>query len=100
VIAQLTARCDPGGSADIGSDGSGIRSYEQVRASPGRAATTRFDVFPGGCLTTRVVAPPEQVAEIAGEVPLVLGFRSRQGLDRALSQRSDGRLRLTPTEPR
>jgi hypothetical protein len=38
--------------------------------------------------------------EFAAQAPQVLGFTTRQALQQALSQRSDGRLRLDPEEGR
>jgi hypothetical protein len=61
--------------------------------------TTRFDVFPGGCLTSRLV-PPDDLAQLAAEIPEVIAYRTRQELDRTLDQRSNGRLHLDSPEPR
>jgi membrane-associated phospholipid phosphatase/tRNA A-37 threonylcarbamoyl transferase component Bud32 len=94
MVASFTARCDPGGAAAVGTDGTGVSSYQRVEASAGRIATTRFDVLPGGCLTTRLVAPPEQQAQLAAEIPEMLDFRTRQQLERTLDRRSNGRLHL------
>jgi hypothetical protein len=96
MVASFTSQCDPGGAAAIGADGPGISSSQRVEASAGRVATTRFDVLPRGCLTTRLVTPPEQQSELAAEIPRLLDFRTRQELERTLDQRSDGRLHLDP----
>jgi hypothetical protein len=64
------------------------------------AATLGFDVFAGGCLTTRLVAPPAHHAQLTGELSQVIGFTARQRLDQLLEQRSTGRLRLDPAGPR
>jgi hypothetical protein len=71
-----------------------------VQAAPGWIETTRFDVFRGGCLTTQLVAPPDQQAQVVADVRHILGFTTRQELAAILDQRSDGRLRLDPTAPR
>jgi hypothetical protein len=96
MVASFTSQCNPGGAAAIGSAGPGISSSQRVEASAGRVATTRFDVLPRGCLTTRLVTPPEQQSELAAEIPRLLDFRTRQELERTLDQRSDGRLHLDP----
>jgi hypothetical protein len=96
MVASFTPRCDPGGAAAIASDGPRVSSYQRLTASAGRAATTRFDVLPHGCLTTRLVTLPEQQARLAAEIPQLVDFRSRQELERILDRRSDGRLHLDP----
>jgi hypothetical protein len=94
LVSTFTEACDPGGSAEVGAAASGIRSYQRVPPSSPRTVTTRFDVFPGGCLTSRLVAPSDHPAQLAAEIPEVLTFRTRQELDRTLDQRSNGRLHL------
>jgi membrane-associated phospholipid phosphatase/tRNA A-37 threonylcarbamoyl transferase component Bud32 len=100
MVATFSARCDPGGAAAIGADRTGISSYQRVVASVGRVTTTRFDVLPRGCLTTRLVAPPGQQQRLAAEIPQLLDFRTRQELAQQLDQRSDGRLQLDAAAPR
>ena len=100
LVATFTSRCDPGEAVAIGADRSGVSSYQRVEASVGRVATTRFDVLPRGCLTTRLVAPPEQQERLAAEVPRLLDFRPRQELEQKLDQRSNGRLHLDAATPR
>jgi tRNA A-37 threonylcarbamoyl transferase component Bud32/membrane-associated phospholipid phosphatase len=95
MVASFTAQCDPGSAAAVDTGGPGISSFQRVEAAAGRVVTTRFDVLPRGCLTTRLVTPPEQ-QELAAELPQLLDFRTRQDLERALDQRSDGRLHLDP----
>ena len=100
MVAAFTARCDPAGAIAVGTDVTGIKSYQRVVASAGRVATTRFDVLPHGCLATRLVAPPEQQARLAAEIPELLDFRTRQELERTLDRRSNGRLHLDAAAPR
>jgi tRNA A-37 threonylcarbamoyl transferase component Bud32 len=100
LVAEFTAQCDPGGAAHIGAGATGIQSYQRVEVSPQRRAVTRFDVLPGGCLTTRLRASPEQLAQLAAEIPRLLGFTTREELQRMLDQRSDGRLQLDPAAAR
>ena len=56
----------------------------------------RYEVFPGGCLTTRITTPREHQAEITAGSAAILGFTAREELRRALDERSDGRLQLDP----
>jgi tRNA A-37 threonylcarbamoyl transferase component Bud32/membrane-associated phospholipid phosphatase len=96
LVATLTARCAPGRAGEVTSDESGVRSFQAVTTAAGRSTTTRFDVFAGGCLTTRLLAPPDQQTRLTADIPRLLGFTARETLDRALEQRSGGRLRLDP----
>jgi membrane-associated phospholipid phosphatase/tRNA A-37 threonylcarbamoyl transferase component Bud32 len=96
LVASLSARCAPDGADEITSDQPGIRSYLRVTTAAGRSTTSRFDVFAGGCLTTRLVAPSGQQARLTADIPRLLGFTARRTLDEALDQRSRGRLQLDP----
>jgi hypothetical protein len=58
----------------------------------------RYDVFAGGCLTTRIRTPAVNRAEVTGTAAGIVGFTSRDQLRQALEQRSGGRLRLDPTQ--
>jgi hypothetical protein len=94
LVAELTAACDPRGADEIGSDQAGVRRYQ--RADPSVHSTVRFDVFPGGCLTTKLVAPPEHNAQLTADMSEIVGFTTRQTLQQVLEQRSRGRLHLDP----
>src|SRR4051812_5948181 len=52
MVAVFTARCDPGAAVAVGTEATGMRTYQRVETSTTRVVTTRFDVLPGGCLTT------------------------------------------------
>jgi hypothetical protein len=60
----------------------------------------RFDVFAGGCLTTRIRTPAVNRAEVTGSATGILGFTSHDQLRQALEQHSGGRLRLDPARGR
>jgi hypothetical protein len=60
----------------------------------------RFDVFPGGCLTTWIKIPTVNRAEVTGSAAGILGLTPRGQLGQALEQRSGGRLHLDPVEER
>src|SRR3954447_15883565 len=58
MVVQFTATCDPGGADEVASGQSGVRRYQRTETgAAGGVATVRFDVFAGGCLTSRLVAP-------------------------------------------
>jgi tRNA A-37 threonylcarbamoyl transferase component Bud32 len=94
--ARLTAGCDVGGAAEEASGLPGVRRYQLVERQGPVCEAVRFDVFPGGCVTTRIRAQAPSRAEVTGVAPGILGFVSRQQLGQALEQRSGGRLHLDP----
>jgi tRNA A-37 threonylcarbamoyl transferase component Bud32 len=96
MVARLTAGCDVGQAAEEASGQPGVRRYQRVERQGPDYSAVRFDVFPGGCVTTRVRALAASRAEVTGAVPGILGYTSRQTLAQALEQRSDGRLHLDP----
>jgi hypothetical protein len=100
MVVELTAGCDPRGAGEIGGDQPDLRRYQRVELTSPRVMTILFDVFPGGCLTTRLLAPPEHNAQLTAERSLLLGYTSRRTLQLILEQRSDGRLQLDPAAPR
>jgi hypothetical protein len=67
---------------------------------PPMFSATRFDLFAGGCVTTRMTAPVASRAEVTSEASLILGYTTRQSLQQALEQRSGGRLQLDQGAPR
>ena len=100
VVARLTAGCDIGQAAEEASGRAGVRRYQRVERQAPLFTVVRFDVFPGGCVTTRIRTPTAYRAEVAGSAAGLLGFTSRDQLSRALEQRSDGRLHLDPVRGR
>jgi tRNA A-37 threonylcarbamoyl transferase component Bud32 len=94
--ARLTAACDPGGAAEAASGQPGVRRYQRVERQAPAYAAVRYEVFSGGCLTTRITAPRQHQAEVTAGSAAILGFTSREQLRRALEERSDGRLHLDP----
>jgi hypothetical protein len=100
VVARLTAGCDTGQAAEEGSGRAGVRRYQRVERQAPLFTVVRFDVFPGGCVTTRIRTPTAYRAEVAGSAAGLLGFTSRDQLSQALEQRSGGRLHLDPARGR
>jgi hypothetical protein len=96
MVVRLTPGCDTRGATRVPADRPGIRRYVRVEAVSPQFLATRFDVFPGGCVTTRFSAPAGRRAELTTEATLLLDFTTRQALQQALDQRSEGRLELNP----
>jgi tRNA A-37 threonylcarbamoyl transferase component Bud32 len=100
LVLRLTAHCDPPGATQITSNQPQVRSYQRIdRQTPGFEAT-RFDLFPGGCVTAQATVPAANRAEVTSQLATIVGYTSRQILQQALDQRSGGRLRLDPPTPR
>jgi hypothetical protein len=100
LVVRLTAGCDTQGATQVRSDQPQVQRYQRIDRLGPRFEATRFDRFPGGCLTTQLTAPEAQRSTLTGETPLILGFTTRQALQQALEQRSGGRLHLDPGGPR
>ncbi|HEX8132228.1 MAG TPA: hypothetical protein VF880_02190, partial [Actinomycetes bacterium] len=94
---RLLAACDPSGAAEGPSPTPGVRHFQRTEASAGGEFTaTWYDLFPGGCVTSRLHLTGDPNGEFAAQAPQVLGFTTRDALRAALSQRSGGRLQLDP----
>jgi membrane-associated phospholipid phosphatase/tRNA A-37 threonylcarbamoyl transferase component Bud32 len=98
MVVEFTATCDPGRAVETASGQPGVRRYQRPDTG-GAGATVRFDVFAGGCLTSRLAATPGRRAELAAGGADLLGYTSRERLERLLERRSDGRLHLDPAGP-
>jgi hypothetical protein len=85
LTIRLTAACDTRGATQVPSDQPQIRRFQRIDRLAPRFEATRFDLFPGGCVTAQAA---------------ILGYTTRQTLQQALDQRSDGRLRLDPPTAR
>jgi hypothetical protein len=96
MVVRLAGACDPAGATPVPSPQAGVRRYERVERLSPRFGATQFDVFAGGCVTTRLAAPAAHRAELTSETQLILGFVSRATLRQALEVRSAGRLHLDP----
>jgi membrane-associated phospholipid phosphatase/tRNA A-37 threonylcarbamoyl transferase component Bud32 len=94
--ARLTAGCDVAGVAEQPSGQPGVRRYQLVTRQGPVFQAVRFDVFPGGCVISRIRALPASQAEVVTAAPGILGFTSREELSQALERRSGGRLHLDP----
>jgi hypothetical protein len=99
MVVQFTATCDAGGADEVGSGQPGVRRYQRLDTGASGAATVRFDVFAGGCLTSRLVAPPGEQPALAVEAADLIGYTTRERLEQLLERRSHGRLHLDPLDP-
>ena len=97
AIIRLTASCDRAGADEATSAQPGARRYVRVERRVPVFSATWLDIFSGGCITTRLTVPPEQAAQLSSEATALLGFKTREALQQALDERSDGRLRLDPS---
>jgi hypothetical protein len=98
LVARLRARCDVGKAVEVPGANPRVTRFQQ---EPGGTATdaTWYEVFPGGCVTMRLDSDtddPAIVRDVATQARTVLNFATRQALQEALEQRSDGRLSLAP----
>jgi tRNA A-37 threonylcarbamoyl transferase component Bud32/membrane-associated phospholipid phosphatase len=97
LVMRLTAHCDPQGATQITSNQPQVRRYQRINRLTPRFEAIYFDLFPGGCVTARAALPAANRAEVSNELTTILHYTTRQTLQQALDQRSDGRLRLDPS---
>jgi hypothetical protein len=100
LVVRLTAVCEVSGAVEGPSATTGVRHYQGIESRSGEFSATWYDRFLGGCVTSRLHLTSDPNGEFAAQAPQVLGFTSRQALQQALSQRSQGRLQLDPGNPR
>jgi len=98
LVVRLTASCAPDAAVEGPSQTTGVRHYQRIDSRSGEFTATWYDQFPGGCVTSRLHLTTDPNGEFAAQAPHVLGFTTREALQEALSQRSDGRLQLDPGE--
>jgi membrane-associated phospholipid phosphatase/tRNA A-37 threonylcarbamoyl transferase component Bud32 len=96
LVTELTASCDLAGAAEQTSEQPGARRYLRVDRNPAEVSITRAYVFPGGCVTQRLVAPEASRQKLASESSSALGFTTRDALAAAVRHDSNGRLRFDP----
>jgi hypothetical protein len=94
VVVELTASCDLAGAVELSSEQRTARRYLRVERTAAEVSLTRAYVFPGGCVTQRLLAPAASREQLASEASFGLGFTTRDELRQVLSQRSGGRLTL------
>ncbi len=99
LVARLRSGCDVGDAVEVPDSDDRVNRFQ----SPERTAAdvTWYEVFPGGCVVVRLESEtenPDVVGEMADEAETVVGFATRQSLEEALEDRSDGRLTLDPVD--
>jgi tRNA A-37 threonylcarbamoyl transferase component Bud32 len=100
VVVRLTADCDVRGASLVPSGQPESRRYLWIEDQAPQFSATRFERFPGGCVTTRLTAPAVHQARLTTQAGALLGLTSRQTLQQMLEQRSEGRLHLDPARAR
>jgi hypothetical protein len=96
LVVRLTATCDLRGAIPVSSNQPQVRRYQRIDRLAPRFQATRFDLIPGGCVTTQMAVPAADRAEVTSELATIVGYTTRQALQQALVQRSGGRLQLDP----
>jgi tRNA A-37 threonylcarbamoyl transferase component Bud32/membrane-associated phospholipid phosphatase len=96
MVVRLSAACDLAGATRVPADRFDVQRYQRIERLAPTFSATRFDVFTGGCVSTRLTAPAASRAQLSGEAPLILDFTTRAALRQALEARSGGRLHLDP----
>ncbi len=100
LVVRLTAACDTRGATQVRSDQPQVRRYQRIDRLGPRFEATRFDLFPGGCVSAQAAVPAANRAEVTSQLATILGYSTRPALQQALDQRSGGRLRLDPPAAR
>ena len=96
AVVRLTAACNPAAADEATSAQPGTRRYLRTERQAAHFSVTWFDTFDGGCVTTRLTAPAAYRSQLTTEATGLLDFTTRQTLQHALDQHSDGRLHLDP----
>ena len=100
IDVRFADSCDVAGATEVVADVPGARRLERGTVDGTNTMMTWYEVFPGGCATTRLRSrntAPEVRAEVIAQASRVIGFVPRADLARALDERSNGRLRLDPS---
>jgi hypothetical protein len=95
VVVRLTAHCDITGATPTPSNQPGTRRYARTDAGHSRP-TTWHTVFAGGCVTAQLRATNNGDSALIDQAASAIGFSTRDALEHALDERSNGRLHLDP----
>jgi hypothetical protein len=98
LVVRLTAACDTTGATPTPSDQPGTQRYERTERGHTGPAAISYTVFPGGCVTTQLRSTNDVDASLVDQAASAIGFTTRDALQQALDQRSNGRLHLDPDE--
>jgi hypothetical protein len=98
VVVSLRPACSVEGTSQVPSDQSGTERYERVDRVTSGFGGERIYTFPGGCVVYTFDLRGQSHAEPVTEISNALGFVNRTDLAKQVSEHSDGRLSLDPTE--
>jgi tRNA A-37 threonylcarbamoyl transferase component Bud32 len=96
LVVRLSATCDTTGAIQQPSEQPGAQRYARTDQSDSGPGATWYTVFPGGCITAQLQGTSAADAGFATEARSIIDFTTRRALQRALEQRSGGRLHLDP----
>jgi hypothetical protein len=98
LTVELTRTCDVRGATEVPTDEPGTRRWERLRSVAPAYVGERFYVYDGGCTTLRFALSGQDQVQAVGEASLAVGFVTRDSVRAQVEERSDGRLRLDPSE--
>jgi tRNA A-37 threonylcarbamoyl transferase component Bud32 len=96
LLVRLAGTCDSADAKERPSRTPGVRRSERANTATDAFRATWYDQFPGGCVTYRLRSTNDPSGAFAGDVDEMLTFTSRDALNQALQERSNGRLQLDP----
>jgi hypothetical protein len=96
AVVRLAATCTTRGAHEVPATEATVRRYQRVERRANTVTTIWYDRFPGGCVTTQLIAPTSLRTQLAREASLALDLTPRQALSGVLETRSNGRLHLDP----
>ena len=94
LVVRLAATCDTTGATAQRSDEPNARRFVRTQTSGSKTTATWYSVFAGGCVTVQLRAVGPANSTLVTDAPSTVGFTTREALQRALHQRSNGRLQL------
>jgi tRNA A-37 threonylcarbamoyl transferase component Bud32/membrane-associated phospholipid phosphatase len=84
--------CDVSGAMEVPSDAVGLRRFERPRRLPPGLETTRYYLFPGGCVTYDISFDVEAMPSLVFDVDDALAFQPREELVDEVRDDTDLRL--------
>jgi hypothetical protein len=73
-------RCQPGDASEVPSDEAGMRRFERPQQLPPHLRTTRYYMFPGGCVTYTFALEGPESASLIFDADTALAFEPRAEL--------------------
>jgi hypothetical protein len=87
VHVELRPTCDTRGAVPIAPRADGVRSYQRTYAIAPRYTATIYDVFPGGCVTTRFAFERGAHITLIDEMQQAVQLYSRRELRTGLAKK-------------